>query len=57
MTDTLTDLDTHVKATLGDAVLSSTITRGELTLITTPAKILRRAHSAARRPDAAASRC
>jgi NADH-quinone oxidoreductase subunit C len=40
MTDTLIDLDTHVKATLGDAVLSSAITHGELTIITTPAKIL-----------------
>ena len=36
----LTDLDTHVKDKLGDAVLSSTITRGELTLVTTPAKIV-----------------
>ena len=36
----LTDLDTHLKDKLGDAVLSSAITHGELTIITTPAKIL-----------------
>ena len=36
----LTDLETHVNDKLGGAVLSSAITHGELTIITTPDKIL-----------------
>ncbi len=56
MTNKLTDLDTHVKATLGDAVLSSAITRGELTIITTPSENPRSAHSRCATMQAAASR-
>lgn len=36
----LTDLETHLKDKLSGAVLSSAITLGELTITTTPAKIL-----------------
>jgi NADH-quinone oxidoreductase subunit C len=36
----LTDLETHVKEKLGGSVLSSAITLGELTITTTPQKII-----------------